>query len=215
MKKIAISQSNYLPWKGYFDLINYVDEFIFYDEVQYTRRDWRNRNKILLNNKEKWITIPVNSKGNYKESINKITINNTNWKKEHFNLFKQSYSGKKYFNSTLNLLDKILDSKETKLSNLNQRIIKDISAHFKYNTRFLDSNKICKNKKKDASERIIQICQARAARIYVTGPSAKNYLNQDLFAVNNITIEWFNYSNLLLKKKNKLSIVDYLMNFGK
>ena len=69
MKKIAISQSNYIPWRGYFDLINSVDEFVFFDEVQYTRRDWRNRNKIIINNKEKWLTVPVNSKGNYKHLI--------------------------------------------------------------------------------------------------------------------------------------------------
>ena len=68
-KKIAISQSNYIPWRGYFDLINSVDEFIFFDEVQFTRRDWRNRNKILINNKSTWLTIPLENKGNYSEII--------------------------------------------------------------------------------------------------------------------------------------------------
>ena len=73
--KIAISQSNYLPWRGYFDLIKNINEFIFFDEVQYTRRDWRNRNLIRMNNEKKWLTIPVSSKGNYNETISKIKIN--------------------------------------------------------------------------------------------------------------------------------------------
>ena len=92
--KIAISQSNYLPWRGYFDLIKNVDEFIFFDEVQYTRRDWRNRNLIRMNNEKKWLTIPVSSKGNYNETISKIKINKTNWKESHLNLIKRMLSKK-------------------------------------------------------------------------------------------------------------------------
>ena len=65
MKKVAILQSNYIPWKGYFDIINMVDEFILYDDMQYTRRDWRNRNKIKTFGGVKWLTIPVNVKGKY------------------------------------------------------------------------------------------------------------------------------------------------------
>ena len=65
MKKIAILQSNYIPWKGYFDIINLVDEFILYDDMQYTRRDWRNRNKIKTPDGLKWLTIPVVNKGKF------------------------------------------------------------------------------------------------------------------------------------------------------
>ena len=68
-KKVAIVQSNYIPWKGYFDLINSVDEFILYDDMQYTRRDWRNRNKIKTKDGSKWITIPVQVKGKYYQKI--------------------------------------------------------------------------------------------------------------------------------------------------
>ena len=62
-KKIAILQSNYIPWKGYFDIINMVDEFIIYDDVQYTKRDWRNRNRIMTRQGVQWLTVPVNIKG--------------------------------------------------------------------------------------------------------------------------------------------------------
>ena len=69
-KKVAISQSNYIPWKGYFDMINSVDEFIFYDEMQYTRRDWRNRNKIKTTSGLIWLTVPVDTKGKFHQKIN-------------------------------------------------------------------------------------------------------------------------------------------------
>ena len=73
MKKIAILQSNYIPWKGYFDIINMVDEFILYDDMQYTRRDWRNRNKIKTTDGVKWLSIPVINKGKFFQKINEIT----------------------------------------------------------------------------------------------------------------------------------------------
>ena len=81
MKKIAISQSNYIPWKGYFDLIAYVDEFVIYDEMQFTKRDWRNRNKIKTPNGIQWLSVPVKSKGKYLQKINETEIDGNDWQK--------------------------------------------------------------------------------------------------------------------------------------
>ena len=75
MKKVAIVQSNYIPWKGYFDLIAFVDEFIVFDEMQYTRRDWRNRNRIKTPNGVQWLTVPVQVKGKYLQRISETRIN--------------------------------------------------------------------------------------------------------------------------------------------
>ncbi|MGQ9863207.1 MAG: WbqC family protein, partial [Bacteroidia bacterium] len=83
-KKIAISQSNYIPWKGYFDNIAQVDEFILYDDVQYTRRDWRNRNCIKTPQGLQWLTIPVESKGKYFQKIKEVKVSDTRWAKEHW-----------------------------------------------------------------------------------------------------------------------------------
>ena len=77
MKKIAILQSNYIPWKGYFDIINLVDEFILYDDMQFTRRDWRNRNKIKTPDGLKWLTIPVISKGKFDQKINETQVSDS------------------------------------------------------------------------------------------------------------------------------------------
>ena len=88
MKKIAILQSNYIPWRGYFDLINYVDEFIFFDEVQYTKRDWRNRNLIRNEQKKFWVTIPIKNMGHCLSKILDIKIFDNQWNKKHLNIFK-------------------------------------------------------------------------------------------------------------------------------
>ena len=78
-KKVAILQSNYIPWKGYFDMIASVDEFILYDDMQYTRRDWRNRNQIKTAQGLKWLTIPVCVKGKYYQKIRDTEIAKSNW----------------------------------------------------------------------------------------------------------------------------------------
>src|SRR6185369_16156960 len=83
-KTVAILQSNYIPWKGYFDLINLVDEFIIYDDAQYTRRDWRNRNQIKTPNGLSWLTIPVNVKGKYTQKIKETAVADTKWADEHW-----------------------------------------------------------------------------------------------------------------------------------
>ena len=96
-KKIAILQSNYIPWRGYFDIMNSVDEFIFYDEVQYTKNDWRNRNKILTNHGSKWLTLPVRLK-TLSQLIKDTKIEDKLWSKKHWDTIKQNYSKAKYFN---------------------------------------------------------------------------------------------------------------------
>jgi hypothetical protein len=216
LKKIAISQSNYIPWKGYFDLINSVDDFVFFDEVQFTRRDWRNRNKIIINNLVKWITIPIKNKGNYKEKINKVIVNDTNWKTKHMKIFKQAYRKSKFLENTLNILDEALDGGEKNLSSINQKSIITISKYFNISTNFFDSSDFMEKKIDNLSPsmRLIQICKKIKASIYVSGPLAKEYLDIDLFKKNNIEVQWFDYPNNKKNKKENLSVVDNLMNYG-
>ena len=95
MKKVAVSQSNYVPWKGYFDLIASVDEFVILDDVQFTKRDWRNRNKIKTPNSLIWITIPVLVKGKYHQSIKDVKIEGDRWKKDHWKSIELNYKRSK------------------------------------------------------------------------------------------------------------------------
>src|SRR6056297_2335313 len=97
-KKVAIIQSSYIPWKGYFDIINSVDEFIIYDNVQYTRRDWRNRNLIKTPNGLKWLTIPVAVKGRYYQAIRDTKVSDKDWPNIHWKSIKHHYSKAPCFN---------------------------------------------------------------------------------------------------------------------
>jgi len=97
MKKMAVIQSNYIPWKGYFDIIHDVDQFIFYDDVPYTKNDWRNRNKIKSKQGLHWLTIPVGSRN--ERLIYEVEIEDSSWTKKHWETLKQSYSKAPYLNT--------------------------------------------------------------------------------------------------------------------
>ena len=95
--KVLITQSNYIPWKGYFDAINRVDVVVLYDEMQYTRRDWRNRNKIKTPQGLKWLTIPVDVKNKYFQKINETKIKDKSWAAKHWKTIQHNYSNALFF----------------------------------------------------------------------------------------------------------------------
>lgn len=101
-KKVAILQSNYIPWKGYFDIINMVDEFILYDDMQYTRRDWRNRNKIMTPTGLIWLTIPVENKGKFYQKINETKVLDHEWVDKHWRSIQYNYAKTEYFRNMKN-----------------------------------------------------------------------------------------------------------------
>ncbi|MFM7850336.1 MAG: WbqC family protein, partial [Flammeovirgaceae bacterium] len=104
-KTVAIVQSNYIPWKGYFDLIKRADAFVLLDDVQYTRRDWRNRNLIKTNNGLQWLTIPVDVKGQFEIKINEVTVADPTWAQDHWNKIKQCYGKAQHFNAFAPLVE--------------------------------------------------------------------------------------------------------------
>ena len=127
MKTVAILQSNYLPWKGYFDLIRSVDEFVFFDDVQYTRRDWRNRNLIKTPNGPQWLTVPVEVSGRFTQKISETIVSGTSWRNDHLKTLLLNYKKSSYFPEVYNLIEPIyLNTEICNLSLLNQAFIKSI-----------------------------------------------------------------------------------------
>lgn len=218
MTKIAIMQSNYIPWKGYFDLISNVDEFVIYDEVQFTKNDWRNRNIIKTQSGLKWLSIPAGKK--ISRNINSVKILDHSWKLNHYNLLKINYKGSAFYNEVLDLLEPLYMSNECEnLSEINKKFIVKICDYLDIKTNITDSYKykIFGNR----TEKLINICKQARADQYVTGPSAKNYLNEYAFESSKIKLVWFNYDNYVEYKQlwndkfdNNLSIVDCLFNCG-
>lgn len=222
MKRVAIIQSNYLPWIGYFDLLNYVDQLVFLDTVQYTRRDWRNRNKIKSSSGAKWITIPVNAKGNYHQQIKDIVIFGDQWKKQHLDLIKSSYCKAPFFDEFMVALTELFYEKEdVYLSKLNHRVTRSIASWLRLNIEFIpDYECLPPDCQFTKSERLAHIAKSVGATHYVSGPAAKAYLEDHHFLNFEINIEWFEYKSYpnYLQQRGEfipnLSIIDYLFNCG-
>lgn len=219
-KKIAIVQSNYIPWKGYFDLIDAVDEFILLDDVQFTKRDWRNRNVIKTPRGLQWLTIPVLTKGRYDQPICECQITDPNWGTEHWKTLQANYSRAAHFKTYASIFENLYRCKdETFLSRINARFITQICELLQIQTRLrsaLDFSGITGKK----TQRLIALCQAAQATCYVSGPSAKNYIEPVLFEKAHIELRYFNYDGyppyrqLYGPFEHQVSILDLLFNEG-
>lgn len=193
MKKVAILQSNYIPWKGYFDLMNQVDDFVIYDVVQYTKRDWRNRNRIITPQGLLWLSIPV-VVNNREQRINETKVIDTEWSKNHLTSIKHSYSKSKYFNEYYEELIECYSeaSKLKYLSEINLVFIQWICKKLNINTTLHSSSDF--ELSQDKSERLAHICSQLSADVYLSGPAAKDYLDESRFSDKSITVEWMNYN---------------------
>ncbi|MGJ0353796.1 WbqC family protein [Aliarcobacter cryaerophilus] len=192
MKKIAILQSNYIPWKGYFDLINMVDEFIFYDEVQYTKNDWRNRNKIKTQQGIQWLTIPVRQES-LEQKIKDTKISDKKWNIKHWRTISQNYAKAKYFKDYKDIFEELyLTCDEEYLSQINYKFITTINQILEIKTKLRWSSEF--ELVDGQTEKLLGICKECNADIYLSGPAAKDYFNEELTKQENIKVEWMDYS---------------------
>jgi len=219
MKKVAILQSNYIPWKGYFDLINMVNEFILYDDMQYTKRDWRNRNKIKTPQGLKWLTIPVDVKGKYYQKINDTKISDTKWGEKHWVQIVQNYKKTPYFKEYKELFEELyLNSNEKYLSQINYKFIIKINEILGIDTNIRWSSEF--DLVDDKNERLLGICKDCSADIYISGPAAKGYLDEKLFKEESLKVEWMDYngypeySQLHTPFEHGVTILDLIFNEG-
>jgi len=194
MKKIAISQSNYIPWKGYFDLINLVDQFILYDDVQYTRRDWRNRNIIKTSQGLKWLTIPVEVKGKYFQKVNKTRVSDPSWSTKHWQIIQNFYSRAPYFKTYKGIFEEYyLNSEDLLLSQINYKLIKIIMNILGIKTQLRWSTEF--NLSEGRTERLVGICKQADCSSYLSGPAAKCYFDELIAKEAGIEVIWMDYSN--------------------
>ncbi|MBR1390979.1 MAG: WbqC family protein [Lachnospiraceae bacterium] len=194
MKKVGILQSNYIPWKGYFDIINMVDEFILYDDMQYTRRDWRNRNKIMTKNGPIWLTIPVDVKGKYYQKINETKVLDKHWIDEHKKALQCNYGKAPFFREYKDIIFEVYDKcqGEDYLSHVNYLFLKEVCKILGINTRITWSSDY--NLADGKTERLVQLVKDAGGDYYLSGPAAKAYIDQKLFEEENIKLGWMDYS---------------------
>lgn len=217
-KRVAILQSNYIPWKGYYDIIGIVDEFIIYDEVQYTKNDWRNRNRIKTPSGLQWLTIPVYQKS-LQQKISETQICNHKWGIKNWNSLRANYSKAPYFKLYSSVFEECYRSIKTPfLSEINVSFLEATCKLLGIETKI--TNSIDYDLKGDPTEKLIGVCKQSHANYYISGPAAKNYLRLDLFAEENIKIEWMNYEDypeypqLYPPFEHRVSILDLLFNVG-
>jgi len=218
LKRIAILQSNYLPWKGYFDLMASVDEFVLYDDMQYTRRDWRNRNRIKTPAGLQWLTVPVQVKGRFEQSIRDTRIDGNAWAERHWTALELNYRRASAFENTAAWLEPLYRRRWTHLSALNRALIEAVCAQLHIATRLSNSWDYALTA--DRSDRLASICEQAGAQIYVSGPAARVYLDEGVFGRRGITVQWFDYGpyrqypQLWGAFEHQVSIVDLLFNVG-
>lgn len=220
MKKVAILQSNYIPWKGYFDMIAAVDEFILYDDMQYTRRDWRNRNQIKTPQGVQWLTVPVQVKGKYEQKIKETAIDGSDWAIAHWKALAQNYRRTPHFDEVAIWLEPLyIVESYTHISQLNRCFIEAICHYLGIKT--VISNSWDYTLLDGKTERLADLCKQAGGTEYISGPAAKDYIEESVFTERGIKLAWFDYAGypeypqLWGEFTHGVTILDLLFNCGK
>jgi WbqC-like protein len=219
MKKIAIVQSNYIPWKGYFDMIAAVDEFILYDDMQYTRRDWRNRNYIKTPRGLEWLTIPVDVKGKYLQKIRETRVSDPRWAQGHWSTLVHNYSRARYFPQYRARFEELyLGCAEEMLSLINFRFIEAVCEILGIRTKIswsMDYDLV-----EGKTERLVGLCKSAGATHYLSGPAARDYIDESLFGQEGIGVSYMDYTGyrphtqLHGDFQHTVTILDLILNEG-
>ncbi len=216
---MAILQSSYIPWKGYFDLIRRVDEFILYDDAQYTKRDWRNRNRIKTPNGPIWLSIPVEVKGKYLQAIKDTRVSDPTWNERHLKAIVANYARAPYYRHYKAGVEELfLDCRALSLSEINFRFLSRICGLLSIATRLswsMDYELV-----PGRTERLVGLCRQAGATEYLSGPSARSYIDPAQFEQAGMTLTFMDYAGypeytqLHPPFDHHVSILDLLFNTG-
>jgi hypothetical protein len=218
VKKVAILQSNYIPWKGYFDMIAAVDEFILYDDVQFTKNDWRNRNRIKTPKGLEWLSIPVGQ--DIGRRIRDVELPDHRWQEKHWKTLEANYGRAAHFAEVAAVFEPLYRSRShSRLSALNREFIEAICGYLGISTSI--SNSWDYDLAEGRTDRLVDLCEQTGAAEYVTGPSARNYLDESAFADRGIRLTWFDYTGyseypqLWGEFSHEVTVLDLLFNCGR
>ena len=221
--RIAIVQSNYIPWRGYFDLIRRSDAFVLLDSVQYTRRDWRNRNAVRGASGLVRLTIPVSTKGKFNAPVDDIEINDPHWIDHHLKTISHNYRRAPYYETVWPELTRVYGTLfgEKRLSRINETLIRHVCKELRISTPIIRDRDILDAETlslDDNTGRLLALCKAVGADHYLSGGRAKGYLNQERFESQGINVEWMSYENypeypqVWPSFEPHVSIIDFMMN---
>jgi len=216
--RISIMQPIYLPWLGYFELMENCDTFVYFDDVEFVKKTFQRRNKIKTKQGELLLTVPVFSKNKLDQRINETCINyGIKWRKKHFNSIKMNYCKAPYYNNYIGEIKNFYDQNYTYLPELDIKLIELLKKMIGIKTKTISSSQLKVNGKKD--ERIVNICKKLKAKILYDASGAKELLDKSYFKQNNIELVFQSYKHPTYKQQwgdfiSYLSVLDLLMNEG-
>lgn len=192
---VVILQPSYIPWRGYFDLISKADLFIFYDDVQYDKHGWRNRNQIKTTQGKQWLSIPVHSAGVTQGiSIKDVKIDwSKPWSKSHWKTLNIAYAKAPFFQHYISFIEPFFLRQDVFLADFTIDLTVALADELGISrTRFVRSSSLA-GIDGQKTERLIQILSLVGASHYISGPSARDYIEQDQFDSAGITLEYMEY----------------------
>jgi hypothetical protein len=216
--RVVILQPGYLPWLGFFDQMYKSDVFIIYDDVQFDKNGWRNRNRIKTSQGWQWLSVPVLLKGRNFPIIKDVIINNNeNWRKRHLESIRQNYSKAPFFNLYFGLFEDIFSKEWRYLLELDMAFIYNLSDKLNIIREIKFSSEL--NVKGGQTDRLLNICIKFGANHYLTGDAAKDYMDESIFQKNNIKLEFHNYKHPIYEQRfgefiPYLSVIDLMFNHG-
>jgi|SaaInlStandDraft_1057018.scaffolds.fasta_scaffold32453_3 hypothetical protein len=221
---VSVNQPTFLPWIGLFALIDEVDVFVFYDDVQLVKQSWDVRNRIKTHQGPLWVSFPIRHNKNFKElKFNVTEVNNDlNWRKKHFKTFQNTYRKSKNYSEVIDWLDTVYFNEYLYVSDMNMFFIKQICSKIGIKTKFINSSSLKSNEgKKDI--RLVSICKELNAEKYLSPLGSSDYIELSSpggeFTRNNITLNYQNYTHPVYHQiygdfVSHMSILDLLFNVG-
>ncbi len=217
--RICVIQSCYIPWKGFFDLIGRCDEYVVYDSAQFVKRHWHNRNRIKTAAGVEWLSIPVVTKGRFEQPIDQVEIEKP-WADRHWRTIELAYRRSPFFEPLSSTVKAWYEraEKQARLSDVNAIFLHGVAELLRLRTRIVCDGAYPATGAK--TERLLAICRAAGADRYLSGPSAKDYFDEPMFASASITTEWMSYDGypeypqLHGPFEHAVTVLDVLFNTG-
>ncbi len=216
--RVTILQPSYLPWLGFFEQMSRSDKFVLLDDVQYTRRDWRNRNRIRVRENWIWLTVPVQQKSRFSQSLLETRIDNSvSWRRKHLETLRQHYCKAPFFEKYFPRCQQVYEKDWTFLFDLCLETINLIKEEMGIETPLLRSSEMKLSGEK--TERLVSICRELGATHYLSGESGSDYISQEDFSNQGIELEYQNYEHPVYPQRYTgfvphLSAIDLLFNCG-
>jgi len=216
--KLAIMQPYFMPYIGYFQLINAVDKFIFYDDVTFIKQGWINRNQILINNQPSMFSIPLSNASSHVLIKDVLISENTylKWKKSFLNSIKFSYKKAKNYDQIVVLIERILSAQFKTISELAISSIIEVSKYLELKTEFEVCSNVYSNINLNGQERLLEICKNEKIKTYINPIGGMELYSKKVFFEENIELFFIKTNKSIYKQFSEnfvpfLSIIDVLM----